>query len=450
MSLTPYPEYKDSGVEWVGDIPAHWEIRPFFSIAKLNRRSNRGLIEKNLKSLSYGRIVSKDINANDGLLPESFETYQVIEPGDIVFRLTDLQNDKRSLRSAIVRERGIITSAYLSVRLEDCLPIFFSYVMRDADLRKVFYSMGGGLRQSMKYDDMKWLGVVFPPKAEQHEIVVFLDRETAEIDAFITDQEQLISLLSERRTATITHAVTKGLNPHAPMRDSETEWLGEVPESWSVGLCKHTSTISLGKMLQPAPRSKADEEAPYLRAANVQPLGRLDLTSKKSMWFSTSELKKLDLLRGDVVIVEGGVGGYGRAAYLSDNLVGWSFQNSIVRLRPRIGFSGKFLTYAFLHLRTAGYISMTASVSSMPHFTAEKVEATTLAWPNTDEQQAIAAYLDQETAKVDAAIADAQEAVTLSKERRAALISAAVTGKIDVRGQGAPASMGEAVSIGVA
>lgn len=114
MSFHPYPQYKDSGVEWLGEVPGHWPIKPFFSLLSERRESNKGMVNDNLLSLSYGRIIQRDIESLDGLLPASFETYQVVHPGDIIFRLTDLQNDKRSLRSAIVGEKGIITSAYLA------------------------------------------------------------------------------------------------------------------------------------------------------------------------------------------------------------------------------------------------------------------------------------------------------------------------------------------------
>ena len=192
MSFPRYERYKDSGVEWLGEVPEGWETMPFFSQFGERKDRNTGLQESNLLSLSYGRIVEKDINTLDGLLPESFETYQIVKPSDIVFRLTDLQNDKRSLRSAIVRKKGIITSAYLAVESLKIDSSFTSHLFRAYDLLKVFYSMGGGLRQSMKYSDMKWLPVLTPPLAEQTQIVRFLDHETARIDALIAEQQRLI------------------------------------------------------------------------------------------------------------------------------------------------------------------------------------------------------------------------------------------------------------------
>ena len=229
-----YPVYVDSGLEWVGEVPEGWRILPALAVGHERQESNAGMLEENLLSLSYGRIVQKDIEGLDGLLPESFETYQIVHPGDIVLRLTDLQNDKRSLRSAIVRERGIITSAYLAFAPTGLDCCYLSYLMRAYDLSKVFYSMGGGLRQSMKFSDIKRMPVIVPPLPEQTAIAAFLDRETAKIDALVAEQRRLIDLLKEKRQAVISHAVTKGLNPNAPLKPSGIDWLGDVPEGWEV------------------------------------------------------------------------------------------------------------------------------------------------------------------------------------------------------------------------
>ena len=254
MSLPRYPEYKDSGVDWLGEVPAHWAINPFYSLASERTEPNSGMLEDNLLSLSYGRIVRKNIESNDGLLPESFETYQIVKPGDIVFRLTDLQNDKRSLRTAIVEEQGIITSAYLTAKPTGLQSGYLSHLLRAYDVTKVFYSMGGGLRQSMKFSDIKRLPTLAPSAEEQTSIATFLDRETAKIDGLIAEQEKLIALLAEKRQATISHAVTKGLNPDAPLKDSGVAWLGEVPAHWSVQTLQRCVYVAEGQVnpeLQP-------------------------------------------------------------------------------------------------------------------------------------------------------------------------------------------------------
>ena len=229
MSFTSYERYKQSGVEWLGAVPEHWSTLPLLAVGRERDERNTGMAESNLLSLSYGRIIRKDINTNEGLLPESFETYQIVHPGDIIFRLTDLQNDKRSLRTAIVEERGIITSAYLALKPLSANPQFLNYLFRAYDLRKVFYAMGGGVRQSMNYEDVKRMEMLLPPMDEQFAIAGFLDLETTKIDALIQEQRRLIVLLKEKRQAVISHTVTKGLNPCAPMKDPGIEWIGQLP-----------------------------------------------------------------------------------------------------------------------------------------------------------------------------------------------------------------------------
>ena len=385
-------------------------------------------------SLSYGNIVRKDMSSNDGLLPESFETYQIVRPSDVVFRLTDLQNDKRSLRSALVGEQGIITSAYLAVT-----PVFhdsryFAFLMRAYDAQKVFYSMGGGLRQSMKFDDMKHLPVMAPTLDEQRQIAGYLDTHTAKIDTLIGKQEQLIETLAERRQAVISHAVTKGLDPNVSMKDSGVEWLSAIPDTWTVPRVAHHFSIVLGKMVN---AGKVNEpglfDAPYLRAGNVQPYG-VDTTEAKTMPMSAAELTQLSLRIGDLVVVEGGQGGYGRSALVLADLSGWGYQNHVMRVRPKSYESNAFLDYVIKALRAAGYIASLSSHASLPSFSAEKLAAIRYGRPPVSEQGAIVEYLDHETTKIDVLAAKAREMIDVLKERRQALISAAVTGKIDVRG----------------
>lgn len=163
--LNPDVPMKDSGIPWIGQIPAHWEIKYLFQLAKEHCISNKEIHHQNLLSLSYGRIVRKDINTTDGLLPESFDTYQVVEPGNIILRLTDLQNDHKSLRVGLVTEEGIITSAYVCLEInQDFDPVYFYNMLHSYDLKKVFYSMGGGLRQNLNYQGLRKLETKYMTK----------------------------------------------------------------------------------------------------------------------------------------------------------------------------------------------------------------------------------------------------------------------------------------------
>ncbi len=197
-----------SGVEWAPTKPKHWTRVPLFTLGGEVFAKNRLMEENNLLSLSYGEIVQKDIETNEGLLPESFETYQIIEQGDLVFRFTDLQNDKKSLRSACSTQRGIITSAYLAFRPKNCNPEFLSYQMRAWDLMKVFYAMGSGLRQSLKFSDVKRMSILLPPIEEQSAIVQALKAKREVSQRLQTEVEKAIDLLKERRSTLISEAVT--------------------------------------------------------------------------------------------------------------------------------------------------------------------------------------------------------------------------------------------------
>jgi type I restriction enzyme S subunit len=200
---------KDSGIEWIGEIPAHWEQYPLFAVAKENTIKNTGMAYDNLLSLSYGRIIQKDINMNFGLLPANFEGYQIVQPGYTVLRLTDLQNDKRSLRTGYVTETGIITSAYLglipSSRLDSK---YFTYLLHAFDLLKIYYRLGGGIRQTLKFTDMKRLPVLIPSLPEQEQIVEFIDTKTVKVNELIADIDAQTEKLRQYRQIVIHDAVT--------------------------------------------------------------------------------------------------------------------------------------------------------------------------------------------------------------------------------------------------
>jgi type I restriction enzyme, S subunit len=203
-----------------------------------------------------------------------------------------------------------------------------------------------------------------------------------------------------------------------------------LPDGWRVGQVKHAATVTLGKMLQ-SKDAGSDVRAPYLRAANVQPDGVLALDDMNEMWFGEAELAQLSIRRGDVVVVEGGQGGFGRAAYVDDDLSGWGFQNSINRLRPVGDFSGRFIAFYLIALRASDFIRAYANVVSMPHLTAEKLARIPIPLPPLEEQRAIADYLDRETARIDTLIEEQQRLIELLRERRNAVVDRALSFGLD-------------------
>ena len=207
--LDPDVPMRDSGLDWIDMAPAVWKTASISVVTDENRVKNADLSEKNLLSLSYGRIIRKDIDLAFGLLPASFDSYQIVEPGYIVLRMTDLQNDKRSLRSALAKERGIITSAYISLKVRGpILNEYLAWLLRSYDLAKVFYSLGGGVRQSASYKEIGKIPILVPPMEEQQKIADFLEEKSAQIDSTIEGINRQIELLGKYRKQVINDVVT--------------------------------------------------------------------------------------------------------------------------------------------------------------------------------------------------------------------------------------------------
>lgn len=207
--LNPDAETKDSGIEWVGAIPAHWSIHPVYNYFGERKNKNSFGNEDNLLSLSYGRVIRKDINTSDGLLPESFNTYNIVEAGDIIIRPTDLQNDKRSLRTGLVKEHGIITSAYIDLcPLKQVDSRYFHFLLHAYDVMKVFYNMGNGVRQGLNYSEFSRLMVFEPPYEEQVAMADYLETKVTEVDAIIEQKKEQMAVLDAYKRSLIFEYVT--------------------------------------------------------------------------------------------------------------------------------------------------------------------------------------------------------------------------------------------------
>ena len=201
---------KDSGIEWTSNIPENWGIVLLSSLFVEHKHKNIGMQSNNLLSLSYGKIKRKDINGNEGLLPESFEGYNVIGLGDIVLRLTDLQNDQRSLRTGLCEEEGIVTSAYVTLRRrnENLNSKYMHYYLHAFDINKGFYAMGSGVRQGLNYEGIRKLQILFPSIEEQVTIVEFLEDKCGKIDRLIAIKQEKIEKLQEYKKSLIYEYVT--------------------------------------------------------------------------------------------------------------------------------------------------------------------------------------------------------------------------------------------------
>lgn len=443
--LAPYPAYKDSRAEWIDRIPTPWKSEVLKRSTYVKARVGwKGLTSEEFEDEAFAYLVTgSDFRSKFIDWSQSYQVSESRYADDPFIQLQEgdllVTKDGTIGKVAIVRgldKPACLNSGIFVVRPTGSYSTEFLYWVLQSSVFSTFVGLtsAGSTILHLYQNVFVNFALPVPRPDEQRAIVRFLDREAAEIDAFIADKEELIGLLTERRAATISHAVTKGLDPSAPMKDSGVEWLGKVPAHWKVTRVSRYFGVVLGKMLDAGKTPPAGSKVlPYLRAGNIQEDG-LNLQSVNEMPYSRSEARALDLRRDDLLVVEGGAVGVN--VHLDADMPGWSFQKTVNRVRPtpRSGASSRFLGYALDALRWAGVIDMVANKSTIAHLTAEKLERLVLAFPPPDEQQRISDVIQEGATELDAAIADAREAIALSHERRAALISAAVTGKIDVRG----------------
>ncbi|WP_157935756.1 restriction endonuclease subunit S domain-containing protein [Tsuneonella flava] len=409
---------------WIESIPEHWNEAPFFAHTIERKRKNTGMKSDNLLSLSYGRIVRKSMEANDGLVPESYETYQIVEPGELVFRLTDLQNDKRSLRSAISLETGIITSAYLAVSPVGILPEFMSYLMRSYDLQKVFYAMGGGMRQSLKYDDMRHLPLVFPPLEEQSYIAEFLDNETGRIDGLIAQKARFIAVLDDKEKAMISHFVRRGIDPGAPTKDSGVEWRGIVPAHWRRARIKNHF-----KQVKRQGYDELTVLSVYREFGVIEKASRSDNINK-----TPEDLSKYQLVEpNDLAInkMKAWQGSMGISPHLGITSPDYVVMTPIGEHNPKY-------MHHYLRARPMPWVYRLISNgirTDQWRMEPEKFLELPIFLPPMDEQEAIANRIDLELDRIRDLIEKTESTIALLKEKRAALITAAVTGKVEVKAE---------------
>lgn len=382
-------------------------------------------------SLSYGKVKRKSIDTVEGLLPESFDGYNIIEKDDIVLRLTDLQNDHTSLRVGLAEERGIITSAYLTIRnRSNFCPKYLYYYLHSFDIAKGFYGMGAGVRQGLNWDGVKWLKILAPSVPEQERIAAFLDAECAEIDAVLEKTRASIEEYKKLKQAVITQAVTKGIRGDRPMKDSGIEWIGEIPAGVPISRVGLHFDIVLGKMLCSAPVDDNYTLESYYCAADVHFEG-LSNGEKKKMWFSPDEKEQYCVKSGDLLVVEGGAGAGGCAIAASTDVPIY-IQNSIMIVRSKGISNIRYLRYLLECLVKKGYIDVVCNKATIPHFTKDKLANVPFIVFSQSEQEEIAEYLNEKCAGIDALIAKKQQYLTEIETYKKSLIYEYVTGKKEV------------------
>lgn len=414
---------KPSGIEWIGDIPDDWEVRKLLSLFKEHKDRNKNLEEQNLLSLSYGKIKRKDINNNDGLLPASFETYNIVENGDIVFRLTDLQNDKRSLRTGIVTQRGIITSAYVTIRPKIKLDSrFYHYLYHMYDICKVFYGMGDGVRQGMGFEDLKNIPTLIPPLKTQEKIADYLDEKCGEIDATITKQKESIEKLKAYKQSLISETVTKGLDKSAPLKPSGIEWIGNIPYDWEIRKVKNTGKLIGGSGFPEEYQGVKDEKIPFIKVKSLaeDPISR---NGKDSISESIrSKLNAEKFIKGSVVFAKVG------AALLLQRFRILEFDSCIDN--NMMGFIPLVIEPRFFKYVTILFdFSYFVNPGTVPSINQEQIGNIKIPFPPLKSQEKIADYLDSKCSQIDKYITEKQNIIQKLDAYKKSLIFECITGK---------------------
>lgn len=425
-----YEEYKDSGVEWIDQYPCEWKLVNLSSLVDQRRVKNSDLQEQNVLSLSYGRIKRRQMD-NSGLLPDSFDTYNVIQKGDIVLRLTDLQNDQVSLRVGRSNEKGIITSAYTTLvpRIDSR---YLFYELAAFDYWKGFYGLAGGVRQSLNYDGIKNLQFLLASEGEQRSIADYLDAKTTEIDSLIEKTEKSIELLEEYRKSVISEAVTKGLDPNVPMKDSGIEWIGEIPAHWEIAKSTHIGSSVLGRMLDKN-NAIGNNMYPYLTNKDVQWFS-INTENLNSMDFPDDPVGRYGIVDGDILICEGGE--VGRCAVWRGDSPNFFFQKAIHRFRiDQKKAYPEFIAYQLYQKATStNFVEVRKGESTIAHLPGDQLSQLRYLLPPIEEQKMIVLQIDRTIRSINAQIESKKTLSSLLHEYRKSLISEAVTGKFKVPG----------------
>ncbi|HCI6877815.1 putative restriction endonuclease S subunit [Klebsiella quasipneumoniae] len=430
-----YPEYKDSGVKWLDKLPLNWSTEKTKRMFSLKRNLVGHLSGSfQLLSLTLNGVVPRDISSGEGKIPASFDTYQSVQAGDLIFCLFDIDETPRTI--GLAEQDGMITGAYnVYSCMDKCLPSYAYYYFLHIDSFKGLKPFYTGLRKVVRAETFGCIEMPNPSLSEQEKICLFLDHETAKIDNLIEKQQQLIDLLKEKRQAVISHAVTKGLNPDVPMKDSGVEWLGEIPEHW---LCTKIKYIALLTPKKSSVNFKNNDECTFIP---MEKLKRNSLVTDESKlirdvingytYFEDDDLLLAKVTpcfeNKNIAVARGLV-----------NNIGFG-STEIYVLRPTEKIRVNYLLYRLQEdnfIRTAtGAMTGAGGLKRVP---SDFLLNYPIAIPPKPEMDAIVAYINAQEVHYDLMEKNATQAVQLLQERRTALISAAVTGKIDVRDWVAP------------
>lgn len=448
MTFPSYPAYKDSGVEWLGEVPEHWTVIALKWLSPVFRGASPRPIDDPIyfdDEGEFGWVRIADVTASpDGYLYETTQKLSALgsslsvklDPGELFLSIAGSVGKPCITKIKACIHDGFVYFPWLSIDQRLLYRVFESGLC--------FGGLGKmGTQLNLNTDTVGGIIIAVPPAPELSKALTFLDHETARIDALIEEQQRLIKLLKEKRQAVISHAVTKGLDPTVPMKDSGVEWLGEVPAHWDVKALRRV----IKKSLSNGVFKKKEDFGRGVLLVNVFDVYRqsfqVDYSSLERVDCNAAEISSYSVLPGDLFFVRSslkyeGIAVVAVAGECSESVV---YECHLICARPDPALlNGRYGSYLFNSSNYRATMISKAKLTTMTTIDQEAISSTLIPTPPLSEQAEISAFLDREIDKVDQLIGEADSVCELLKERRSALISAAVTGKIDVRGWQPPAS----------
>jgi type I restriction enzyme S subunit len=443
----PYPEYRESGLPWLAEVPVHWDIQrlkhissvTLSSVDKRKIEGERPVHLCNYVDVYYNDYITADLEFMEATAsPEEVRRFTLKE-GDVIITKDSESWDDIAVSAYVPSDlEGVLCGYHLALIRPDQQVIDSKYLFQSFCASRINEQFTVEATGITRYGLAKhWIdnaSFLVPPLPEQRAIAAFLDHQTAKIDALTAEQRRLIELLQERRVALISHAVTKGLDPDVPMKDSGIPWLGGIPRHWEVVCLKFVAHVQSGVAKGRNLEGRQTVEIPYLRVANVQS-GFVDLSDVATITIGKDEIERYSLKAGDILMTEGGdYDKLGRGTVWEGQIHPCVHQNHIFAVRARLAAS----PYWISALTQADYarhyfILRSKQSTNLASISMTNIMELPVILPPTPEQDRILSHLDRETAKIDTLLAEIETHMAHLEEYRTALISAAVTGKIDVR-----------------
>lgn len=417
-----YESYKDSGVDWLGEVPSHWELKRLKQL--FVEKKHKQNLSLNCGAISFGKVIEK---ADDKVTEATKRSYQEVLKGEFLINPLNLNYDLISLRIALSEIDVVVSAGYIVLKEKQIInKRYFSYLLHRYDVAYMKL-LGSGVRQTINYGHISDSILVIPPLSEQQKIAQFLDDKTAKIDQAVDLAEKQIALLKEHKQILIQNAVTRGLNPDVLLKDSGVEWIGQVPEHWDVKKITHIFP-NIGSGTTP------NSSDPSFYEGNINWLQTGDLTDgyiyKTSKTITHKALQAYSTLKiypkNSLVIAMYGAT-IGKVGLLQ---IETTTNQACCVLSSALNIEMKYIFYLFQGIKES-LVAMSYG-GGQPNISQEKIKSLKLPFPNASEQEQIADYLDKQTAKIDQVIALKTAHIEKLKEYKSVLINDVVTGKVQV------------------